>query len=62
MGTAQTSNRNNGNNRVQKSPVSMAVISEEINKFKVDIDKSVFKKSDSEKQTLKQMKALYKLN
>jgi len=59
MGTVGAQ-RNQG--RAQKPAVSNTVIQAEINAHKVEIDRSVFVKTDSEKDMLKHMKSLYKKN
>jgi hypothetical protein len=46
----------NTNNKAQKTSVHMSVIHAEINEHKVDIDKSVFQKTEAEKLNLKEMK------
>jgi hypothetical protein len=61
MGTIGAGHSGKGNGRAQKPGVSMATINAEINAHQVNIDKSVFKKTAAEKETLKQMKALSKL-
>ena len=53
---------NNSNSRAQKPAVSNAVIQAEINSYKVEIDRNVFVKTESEKDMLKHMKSLYKKN
>jgi len=52
--------RNQG--RAQKPAVSNAVIQAEINLNKVVIDRSVFVKTQSEKDMLKHLKSLHKRN
>ncbi len=59
MGTVGAQ-RNQG--RAQKPAVAMAVIQAEANAHKVDIDRSVFVKTESEKDMLKHLKSLYKRN
>jgi hypothetical protein len=46
----------------EKAKVSNVVIQAEINAHKVDIDRSVFVKTESEKDMLKHLKSLYKRN
>lgn len=46
----------NTSNKPLKAKVEMAIIHAEINQHKVDIDKSVFKKTEAEKLMLKEMK------
>lgn len=55
-----TAQKSNG--RAQKPGVSNTVIQAEINAHKVDIDRSVFVKTESEKDMLKHLKSLYKKN
>ena len=43
-------------NKGQKAPVHMSIIHAEINERKVDIDHSVFQKTEAEKLMLKEMK------